>query len=1057
MEFRLLGPVELWAHGRQIPFPSTKVKQLYAALLWDAGKLVPTTMLIRRVWGENAPPRELASLQANASKLRRALAECDDPTIKLTQISMGYRLVVPTECIDRNQFERTVSLAEAAADRGDIHEAIRLLRSAEALVRGEEPLGGLLGRWAAEMRAELEERIREVAIRRIRWQLKLGDTHAVLPELRRLATKHEFDEVILDLLLRTLRAVGRTTDALDAFAIFQARLRAEKGLEPRIPLKRLHEQLLRDEPAPASAKPSAAAAPTRPLPPDTLDRDPPSFVGRSQDLETITAEIDSQLAAGASVVFAIDGMPGVGKTTLALHLAHRLRGHCPDGVIQLHLRGHDEHQPPTDPETALGLLLGMLGAEPQQIQRAGNLDLAIALWRKNTAGKRLLLLLDDAADAEQVAPLIPKGTGNVVLITARNRLTGLPEATRHPLEPMPDEEAGRLFVHSARMSPTTDPALRDVVAACGGFPLALAVAGNAFRTRPAWSISDLAEHLANARTARIRKPDAIIGPLFRVFFTSYRDLPEFERTLLRRLSLNPGLRTHLRAAAALVDAEPSETDSALFNLVEQNLVMEPERHHYQLHDMMRIFAAHACATEESPEDLENAASRLMYYTVGAVDAATRLFHPHRHAMLTELSKDQKSRDGFGFSDLKQATRWLDTEQGWLRTAIEYWFGNGHPQEAATIVNMLSRYLDRKNLWKASIALHESSLAAWRTSGNLVGEAHTLIDMAAAHWRLGAYDSALDCATNALELWTTLDDANGSADALLQMGRAHHGQHHHTEAIDAFRRCARHWRDVGDNQTAAVALQHLSAAEFDAGHHKEALATVEEALEFAERCNDLAIRCNCLNNLGVFFVRLGDHAHAEHYYERALRLADQIGDTNRIAALALNLAVCQIRLNRPDGALPLLDRAYETFSRLDDRYFLTSTLIAQAEAHLGLGRDRDAQAIIDSAAVPAEQFGDPMQLARVHIAYGRIFISADDQPAALRAFRLALGFARKVHVPYMQSIAYRNIGDLYELMDKADAARRCWRRALSGYGDLVSPEVELLRRKLGLDAETGAAP
>lgn len=1055
MEFRLLGPVELWAHGRQIPFPSTKVKQLYAALLWDAGKLVPTTMLIRRVWGENAPPRELASLQANASKLRRTLAECDDPTIKLTQISMGYRLVVPTECIDRNQFERTVSLAEAAADRGNIHEAIRLLRSAEALVRGEEPLGGLLGRWAAEMRAELEERIREVAIRRIRWQLKLGDTHAVLPELRRLATKHEFDEVILDLLLRTLRAVGRTTDALDAFAIFQARLRAEKGLEPRIPLKRLHEQLLRDEPAPASAKPSAAA-PSRPLPPDTLDRDPPSFVGRSQDLETITAEIDSQLAAGASVVFAIDGMPGVGKTTLALHLAHRLRGHCPDGAIQLHLRGHDEHQRPTDPETALGLLLGMLGAEPGQIQRAGNLDLAIALWRKNTAGKRLLLLLDDAADAEQVAPLIPKGTGNVVLITARNRLTGLPEATRHPLEPMPDEEAGRLFVHSARMSPTTDPALRDVVAACGGFPLALAVAGNAFRTRPAWSISDLAEHLANARTARIRKPDAIIGPLFRVFFTSYRDLPEFERTLLRRLSLNPGLRTHLRAAAALVDAEPSETDTALFNLVEQNLVMEPERHHYQLHDMMRIFAAHACATEESPEDLENAAGRLMYYTVGAVDAATKLFHPHRHAMLTELSRDQKSRDAFGFSDLKQATRWLDSEQSWLRTVIEYWFANGHPQEAATLVNMLSRYLDRKNLWKESISLHEGSLAAWRTSGNLVGEAHTLIDMAAAHWRLGAYDPALDCATSALELWTALDDANGSADALLQMGRAHHGQHHHTEAIDSFRRCARHWRDVGDHQMAASVLQHLSAAEFDIGHHKAAITTVKEALEFAEQCDDLVIRCNCLNLLGVFLLRFRDYGNAEHYYGQALRLAVRIGEVNRIAAFALNLAVCQIRLGRPEGALPLLERANETFSALNDRYYLTSTLIAQAEAHLGLGRDREAQAILDSAAIPAEQFGDPLLFARTHVAYGRVFAANRDYSSALRAFRLALDLARETQVPYMQGEAYHELGDLHMLRGCVEAARHCWQMALSIYADVPSPEVDALMDKLGRNAAAGAA-
>jgi DNA-binding SARP family transcriptional activator/tetratricopeptide (TPR) repeat protein len=1052
VEFRLLGPVELWVDGKQIGFPSIKVKQLYAALLWNAGTLIPTTTLIRRVWGEDAPPRELASLQANASKLRRTLSQCGDPSISLTQISMGYRLVVPTECIDRNQFERAVSLAGSAAENGDIHEAIRLLSSAEALVRGEEPLTGLLGPWAAEMRAVLEERIREAATQRVTLQLKLGDTHAVLPDLHRLALKYPFDETILELLMRTLRGAGRTTDALDAFMLFQARLRDQKGLDPPVSLRRLHEEFLRDEHAPEPPRavaPVAAPAATRAHPPNTLDRDCASFVGRERDLEIISAEIDSQLAAGSSVVFAIDGMPGVGKTTLALHVAHRLRGRCPDGAMQLHLRGHDEHERPTDPETALRLLLGMLGAEPEQIQRAGKLDLAIALWRKHTAGKRFLLLLDDAADAEQVAPLIPGGAGSVVLVTARNRLTGLPEATRHQLEPMGDREAGVLFAHSARISPTTDPALRDVVAACGGFPLALAVAGKVFRTRPAWSISDLAEHLANARTIRMRKPDAIIGPLFRIFFTSYRDLPDFERTLLRRLSLDPGLRTHLRAAAALVDAEPAETDAALFNLVEQNLLLEPERHHYQLHDMMRIFAAHACQSEESAEDLEAASNRLMYYTVGAVEAATKLFYPHRHVMLAEPAQDYAFPDGYGFSDLRQATRWLESEQHWLRTVIEYWFDKGHAQEAATLVDLLSDFLDRKNLWNESITLHEKSLRVWRACGNRVGEARALGALATAHWRLGRSDTAFDHAAQALALWTELGDENGSADALLQMGRAHLARHRNAEALGCFSRCAAHWREVGDHKAAARALQHLSAAQFDAGRHQEAIATVEEALRLAERYDqDLATRCHCLNNLGVFLLRLGDHARAEHYYRQALVLAGQIGDTNRIAAFTMNLAVCQIRLGRPETALPLLDRAFETFSKLDDRVHLTSTLIAQAEAHLGLGRSRDAKALIDAAAVPAEQSADAMQLARAHLVHGRIYSAAGELPAALRALRLALVFARRSQLPYMQGLVLHSLGDVHELMERTDAARRCWRQAVACIDDLPSPEVETLKRKLG---------
>lgn len=256
--------------------------------------------------------------------------------------------------------------------------------------------------------------------------------------------------------------------------------------------------------------------------------------------------------------------------------------------------------------------------------------------------------------------------------------------------------------------------------------------------------------------------------------------------------------------------------------------------------------------------------------------------------------------------------------------------------------------------------------------------------------------------------------------------------------------------------AASALQHLSAAEFDIGHHKAAITTVKEALEFAELCDDLVIRCNCLNLLGVFLLRFRDYGDAERYYEQALRLAVRIGEVNRIAAFALNLAVCQIRLGRPEGALPLLDRANETFSALNDRYYLTSTLIALAEAHLGLGRDREAQAILDSAAIPAEQFGDPLLLARTHVAYGRVFTANRDYSSALRAFRLALDLARRAQVPYMQGEAYHELGDLYMLRGQVEDARRCWQTALSIYADVPSPEVDALVEKLRRIAGAGAA-
>ena len=1054
MEFRLLGPVELWAHGEQIPLPSTKVKLLYAALLWDAGRLVSTSVLIKRIWGDDAPPRELASLQSNASRLRKCLESCGDPTLKLTQISLGYRLAVPTECIDRQQFDRAVALARGAASRGDTQEAIRLLRSAEALVHGDEPLAGLVGRWAAETRAELEEQIREATVQRISLQTTLGETHAVLPELRRLAAKHEFDESILRLLMRTLHAAGRTSDALDAYTLFQARLREEKGLDPRAQLRKLHEELLRDESAPGKAAKPLVPAPA--APPSTLDRDPPGFVGRRRDIETITADIESQLATGVPVICGIDGMPGIGKTTLAVHIAHRILRLCPDGAFQLCLRAHDEQQSPTDPETALGLLLGMLGIEPGRIQRAASLDYLISLWRKHTAGKRMLLLLDDAADAEQIAPLVPSGAGNIVLVTARNRLTGLPEALRHALEPMPDADASALFVGAARMSPTSDPALRDVVAACGGFPMALAVAGNTLRTRQAWSIGDLAEHLANAMNSPARKPDSIISPLFRVFSTSYRDLPEFERMLLRRLSLSPGPRIHFRAAAALADADPGETDCALLNLVEKSLLKEPERRYYELHDMMRIFAAYACDVEENPAVRQAASDRLIRYTLGAVDAATRLFHPQRHVALVDLTAGGDARHDYGFSNAKQATAWLDAEKVWLRTVAEHWFANGHPEQAAALVHMISKFLDRRSLWKESIALHESALKAWRDAGNTTGEAHALTDLAAAHWRLGAYQAALERATEALRLWTGLASPNGMADALLQYGRVHYSTHHYAAAIESFTECLRLREGEHDPQITAVALHHLAVAQFDSGRYEEGITTAERALTHARSAHDVTIERNCINSLGEFRLDLGDYAGAETYCQQALLLADQAGDLRGVAVFALNLSECETFLHRPETALPLLDRALENFERLENVYDQANVMVAQARAHLELGRVKSATVLIDTAAEIAEQLSDPSQLARVQMLYGHLNAAAGSYQAAAEAFRVALDHAVAAGTPFLQASALRQLGDTTERVHGTAHARRHWLSALALYGSVWSPEAELLRERIARPYKGGAA-
>jgi tetratricopeptide (TPR) repeat protein len=1054
VEFRLLGPVELWAHGRQIQLPSIKVKQLLAALLWDPGEMVSSLAIIRRLWDEDAPPAEMKSLHSYVSRLRTCLAQCGDPSLKLEFMQLGYRLTTQPDCIDVFQLRRDVARAGATADRGELDEAIRLLRSAENLVRGE-PLAGLPGSWARRNRGVLEEQIQAVTVRRIELQLSAhpNDARDLLPELHDLFGKNEYDETVLELRLRALHQANRAPEALDAYNIYRKKLRDRSGVSPGRSLQALYARLLQAEPTRAhTSGPSSSSVPPR-LPPsaepsNTLAPDLPGFVGRSKDVAAITREIDGLLGKGMSAVCVIDGMPAVGKSSLALHLSHHLRHRCPDGALQLHLRGHDESLRPTSTESALDVLLRMLGVDPGQIQHASGLEHSIALWRKHTSGKRLLVFLDDAADAEQVLPLIPNGPGSIVLVTARKRLSGLQYAIHHSLSPMIDGDAEDLFLSSARMSRTTDPALGDVVAACGGFPMALCLAGAALRFHSSWNIADLADDLAE--TGGVHQLDSIIAPsVYRSVATSYRDLPDVQRRLLRRLSLNPGSRIHLSAVAVLVEASPFETNAALYNLVEQNLVMEPTRRYYELHDMIRLFAAHACETDENPEDVEHALGRLTAHILGATSAAASLFHPHRHTFLGPLAGAADSEGSFGLSTARQASVWLDENQLWLRTIAMYWYETGNETAAAALSHLLAKYLDRKSLWKESIPLHERGLGVWRLGGDLAAEAHCLTELAASYWRIGSYDEALEAARSALTRWTELGDVGGEADALLQLGRVHHSRHRHADAIDCLRRSAALRERDQQPSAFASALQHLSTAQFDAGRFADGFATIRRALRIAQIAQDTTIACNCVNSLGNFYFRLGEYTEAQLHYRQALDLAERIGDTRRVSYYAQNLGECMILQDRPEAALPLLERAFEIYQRTDDIQGQAETLAARAHAELALGRHWHARALADSAAEIAERFGDPLSLSRVHTVYGHLLRATGDFEAAKQAYRTALHNARSADIPLMQAAAFHHLGDVYEITVGPARARRYWRRALDLYGDIASPEADVLAGKLGV--------
>ncbi len=1047
MEVRLLGPVELWSHGAEVKLPATKLKQLLAVLAWNTGKVLSTDALVQCLWDDERPARELTSLYANISRLRACLRQCADPQVELQHAAAGYRLAMPAEYVDLARFRRSISLAHDAAEQGRPEEAARLLQSAQGLVHGE-PLTGLPGEWAGARRAELDETILAAALSRIEAQLEAapGDARTLLSELRALTARHEHDEALLALRMRALHTAGRTLQALEAYNAFRRRLAERTGLDPSARTQALHAQLLRDTPGANHPAPSARPSRLEQVPAgNTLEREQISFVGRRDEFEGLSTEIRRQLDADTSPVCVIDGAPGLGKSALALHLAHHLRTLCPDGAFQLHLRGHDPIQPPTQPEAALDILLTMIGESTRQIQASPGLDYSIALWRRHTAGKRILLLLDDVLSDEQIAPLLPNTPGSIVLVTSRMRLTGQPDAIRHGLEPMGTHDAQALLMRAASLPSTSGPILDEVIATCGGFPLALAIVGNTLRAHPAWSLADLAEQLADADHSS--HSDVMLAPLYRALATSCKDLPPLERTMLRRLSLNPGTRIHLRAAAALADAPIGPANTALLNLVEHSLLNEPKRSHYQLHDMVRQFAARLRDNEEDPAELRAASDRLVRHTLGAVYTATKLFHPDRHVLLASAPPLDPTADGYGIATALQAQAWLDSEQAWLRAAVEHWSAAGYPQQAAALVHMMAKYIDRRGLWRDYLELAEDAAKTWKHTKNPTALAHALTDLATAHWRLGDLERALANGRSALRYWQQLDDPNGQADALLQLGRAQYSRHHLVAAVAYFQRCAILRDQQHDAQPLAVALQHLGPAEFDVGQYEQGIATMERALDLARAAHDETIERNCINSLGEFWLTLGDYARAEQSYRQALLLADHIADKRGAAICTLNLGSCQLELGRPAAAVPLLDRALEMFRDLGHTSGQISVLTAQARTYLRLHRLADARTRIDAAASLAEDLADPLQLSRVHATYGEVHTNSGQTDVAVFAYRTALLYARRSGSALVLAGLHHRLGDLNEKIHGPGRALRYWRKAVLLYADVPSQDAKLLRQKL----------
>lgn len=871
---RLLGPLEVCVQGRRVELAANRLRSLLTALVVAGPSGASVDRLTHALWGDDEPANPRRSLQTYVVRLRHILGKD-----AIVNTSGGYALRVGDDDLDVRVFDRALDQAEALAGRPG--ERAVLDRALE-LWRGT-PFDGVDTSWLVQAeRGRLTERYVGALERRVRLDLDAGRHAELLPELRELTARHPLRESLWALLLTALERSGRRAEALDQYERIRARIADELGADPGPQLRAVHAALLVEAPAAAGARAGAAPLPVpHQLPPAT-----PGFVGRTD----VIADLDRRLVPGSDppACVVITGTAGVGKTAVAVQWARRAADRFPDGQLYLDLRGFAPGGRPVEPADAVRALLEALQVPAARIP--ATTDAQLGLYRSALAGRRMMVVLDNARDAAQVRPLLPGSAGSVALVTSRRRLTGLSAtAGAHliALDLPSADEARRLL--SARLGGAVAAAgehtVNELIALCARLPLALTVVAARIATA-AGSISTTAEDLRRARRLDALTDDDDAVDLRSVFSWSYAGLDPAAARLFRYAGAAPGPELDVPAAAALADLGPPEAAALFARLARAHLVEERDSGRYGMHDLLREYATELAGADD-PAGWAAAEVRLVEHRAYVAVAAVRLLRPgHQTPGLGPAGPAAAVRE---FTTEAEALTWFDLERDALLATVEAAAATGPAGPCWELAAAVMVLIDRQGRWAEAERLARTCLvlAARLGSDGLAASAHRWLGRALG--RLGRPDEALAELRAALNLWTRTGDRSSRARALRSIaiiledvGRFEEVLTHNLEALELF-------RAVGDRPGEADALNAVGWAYVLLGEHEMALARCREALDLVTALDDTFYLAVTWDSMGGAHRGLRDWPAAVEAYERAAGLFSAAGafydQANSLASLA----------------------------------------------------------------------------------------------------------------------------------------------------------------------------
>ncbi|WP_326596546.1 AfsR/SARP family transcriptional regulator [Streptomyces brevispora] len=889
LRFNILGPIEGWSNGTRLRLGGIIQKRVLATLLMEPGKVLPISRLIEAAWEEEPPPTAPHQVRKAVADLRRRIP--GGARVLLTD-GPGYRVADERCEIDLSEFGLLIRKSKQTASEGRTAEAAEMLRGALALWRGPVLSGG--GGPVVEAAAtSIEERRLTAAEQLFELRLGLGEAAELVVEIRELVQQYPLRESLRGQLMIALYRSGRQAEALEEYGRVRVLLVEELGIDPGPHLTKLYEGILRESPdltgpepaGPDLTGPEPAAARGLPVvlpaePPSTLPYDLADFTGRDRELAEILRAAEDGGEQGPQIV-AIDGMGGCGKTSLAVRAARRLAPEYPDGRLHIDLRGYTPGDQPVTAGMALDSLLRALGVPGTLIP--DDVPARIALWRATLAGKRLLILFDNAADAGAIRPLLPATPGCLVIVTSRARLVDLDGARWISIGVMPPQDSAMLVAKTlgARRVAAEPEAAAELARLCGHLPLALRIATARLRNRPRWTLQYLAERLRD-ETRRLDELSSGARSVSATLRLSYQALDEECRHAFSTLALHPGSDMDIHAAGALLGSGARDAENLLEMLLDVHLVQQPEIGLYTFHDLVRSFAQ--SLLDEAGED-SGAVERLLGYYLTATEVACDLLYSGRRRRSTGIPPSTAELPDLATTE--RARKWFLREQSALLAAVTLAERRGHDRYVVCLARNLVFQLNDLGLLEEFGELSRVAVAAAGRLQDLALLGVSLSNLAVAGWKLGRLTEGLEAARESRDVAIRLGDLHTRAHSESILGQFNSLLGEFSDALGHMETAIAHERDLGIPRAEAESLTILSTLYEQWGRYEEARDAALRSAALSRRLGQHEGLPGAITDLAFAHVGLGAYEEADRCLAEAREL---YGDAGNEVNLALTLAL-----------------------------------------------------------------------------------------------------------------------------------------------------------------------